>query len=558
MINVAKILDRGFFPIWACGLVPLLLPLLAVSWKRTRAFIQRNGGAFCGQLALVGGYVALIALLIPWHARLVWWDSPGIFTDIIGHSYIPKPIWPEMARYWPLGMQEWNMVRTVMDGERSLYFVRAMEFAIVCIVLFVTAKQISNKYAAIAALTIFCTDAGVTTAYGDVHFSEANTALLLAGFVWAFFKYEQTKQPIYACLAALLTHVGLYYKETNIILFGGVALVSLTINVTKIIRDEGVAHLGRVIAAENLAQALVLAVSLFYLVMLSGTMLTAISGAAPYAQRERAEQTLGECLFRHIYNFRLIFGLGVLVSFAFKRVRAWKNAGLVFSLSLGALLFTIGHGALGLVGYYLQTPVVLISAITVAWLGAGLINSKWQKYAAFVPMALVVFFEPFVAGEPKWLAKNPHDVYAETRFAWPGFATIYEHRIRMDSCWQVFEKLRDIQARDETVQVYFKPTDVTWQDPWIIGNYMFKYLGIRNIYSPYEKKYPGVSPDLAGCYFGISEPKKGQSIVWLDVSKEELAAYLKSNPEVRVTFASRPVLPLWKDKQRRSYLLVRG
>jgi len=173
--------------------------------------------------------VILLAIFLAFYIAmtLLWEDfayyDNSIFTrfTLIGRDY-PPPIWPQSGRFFPLSLQEFNLIRHFVDthtGYQLLPLAQVLIFS--CIFLLVDDQL---RLAARAGLvTLVLLTPSVWIIFNGLTFAERDVLFLLACLVLSIKRFEQTQSTAWAVVAIICAQAMLYSKETAFLLLLGFA-----------------------------------------------------------------------------------------------------------------------------------------------------------------------------------------------------------------------------------------------------------------------------------------------------------------------------------------------
>jgi hypothetical protein len=166
-------------------------------------------GAIVGLLSLfLASYIALI---------LVWEDfalsDNELFTlgTLQGHN-IPLPIWA--GRFWPLGHQEFNLIRHFTTSITGYHIFPIIEFVIFSWVILLILDDKPISFGARASLLIIVAlSPAILISFSGLVFPERNLLLFLACFVLSVKRFEVTLATTWAIAAVICAQILLYFKE---------------------------------------------------------------------------------------------------------------------------------------------------------------------------------------------------------------------------------------------------------------------------------------------------------------------------------------------------------
>jgi hypothetical protein len=183
--------------------------------------------------------VALLTLLVVGDIvlSLKWEDfaykDNSYFTlgVLRGHDATP-PIWPSDGRFFPLGHQEFNLIRHFTSTPRGYHLLPTIQLLALCSILLILDEELS--VAARAGLTaLVLVSPAILTSFGALIHPERNEVTWLACLAPSMKYFERTQARVWAVLAVVCAQFMIYYKETAFLLLLGVAVGSLVLRCKK-------------------------------------------------------------------------------------------------------------------------------------------------------------------------------------------------------------------------------------------------------------------------------------------------------------------------------------
>jgi hypothetical protein len=327
---------------------------LYLSWRLVRT--PRDVTA----LALLAVFLTFYIVMILAREEFAYYDN-SFFTLVTlkGHN-IGTPIWPEEGRFWPLGYQEFNLLRHFTDTMIGYHVLAiAQLFIFVGVLLFCDdelsmAARVSLAFVALLTPSILISFTGLI-------YPERNVLLLLACLVLSIKRFEKTQSTPWAVASAVCAQIMIYYKETAFLLLFGFAAGRL------ILRCRNGHHAtwdyhrlwdkeGRV----DMCLASLAVLFSFYYIGVMG-----IHQKFHYAGDRR--QPLGEILLAYI---RLDFLAWLLMCVALGRICLILRGRVAASplwdgLAFGGVLYVLAYYYLGIFNAWYFAPADLIAVLYV-------------------------------------------------------------------------------------------------------------------------------------------------------------------------------------------------
>lgn len=187
--------------------------------------VQRYGWSRGAVAALTLLALILVGYIV---ASLMWEDfanyDDAYFTlfTLKGQNLWP-PIWRENGRFFPLGHQEFNLIRHFTDSVAGYHALPIAQLLIVsCILLILDGELNITARAALTAFVLILP--AFVTSFTGLVFPERNVVFWLAWLLLFVKRFEQTRSTAWAVGAAVSAQIMIYYKETAFLLLLGFAV----------------------------------------------------------------------------------------------------------------------------------------------------------------------------------------------------------------------------------------------------------------------------------------------------------------------------------------------
>jgi hypothetical protein len=173
--------------------------------------------------------VTFLALFLACYVAgsLVWEDftyyDHSHFTDeTLAGRDIPLQISPAVGRFWPLGYQEYNLLRHVTHTVTGYHALRIVQLLLLCGILLFLDEELSVE-ARVALILLLLITPSILISFSGLIYAEANIIFLLVCLAWSVQRYEQTRSIAWALAAVISSQFLLYFKETLFLLLLGFA-----------------------------------------------------------------------------------------------------------------------------------------------------------------------------------------------------------------------------------------------------------------------------------------------------------------------------------------------
>ena len=398
--QIAKAVWRArvsqFWPIW---ITITVAAAICVAWvvrqaetpmvregKKTRIDHVSPRGAVAVLLVLALFLVVYIALMLTWE-DFTYYDNSWFTLDTLkGHKLFP-PIEPGSGRFFPLGHQEFNLIRHFTGTVVGYHVLPIVQLLILSFVILILDDELSITARAVLTALVLITP-GTVISFDTLIVSERNVILWLACLVLSVRHFEQTQSAAWAVAAVVCAQIMIYYKETAFLLLLGFAVGRL------ILRCRNADHAGwafnRLRDKESRLDVCLASLGVLFLLYYVAVML-------PHFHMQYAEENRippAEVFLAYIKLDLLAWLLvAVLLGRACLILRHRVVPSLLWDgLALGGVGCFTAYLCLGMVSLYYLAPVDLIAVLYIgrfAILSRGKVK-LWSKVASSILLFAVL------------------------------------------------------------------------------------------------------------------------------------------------------------------------
>ena len=169
-------------------------------------------------LIFVGIYIYLIFN----QAEFAYYDNDQFTFFSLQDRFYHMPIWPRAGRYWPLGLQEYNIISIFNKTPLAYHSFSIFQLLVTILLCLSILPQIKLSHKIIWATLILILPSFVTSFFGLIY-PERNIIFWLAILIFCLEKLERHKSLFYLCGIFIATQFLLYYKEPIFLLILGFA-----------------------------------------------------------------------------------------------------------------------------------------------------------------------------------------------------------------------------------------------------------------------------------------------------------------------------------------------
>ena len=372
--------------------------------SETNLMVWRQVGTPRGiaSLALLAVFLAsYVAITLVWE-DFAFYDY-SLFTDgtLKGENVAP-PIWREEGRFFPLGYQEFNLIRHFTDAAGGYHLLPIVQLVIFAGILLILDDEIGIA-ARVGLAVVTLLTPSILISFNALTATERNVLFFLACLLLSVKRFEQTQSTAWAVVAAVCAQIMIYYKETAFLLLLGFAVGRLILRCRNGHNERWDYH--RLWDKEGVLDLCLASLAALFLVYYLAVM--GIHGNMSYADRSR--QPLAAIAFSYLRRDLLacVFVAVVLVRIYLILRRRAAPLPLWDGLAFGGVACLVGYLYLGMFAANYPAPVDFIAVLYVgrfAFLRWKETHS-WSKVTAllltFTVLLQNIFFSTFAVFERK-------------------------------------------------------------------------------------------------------------------------------------------------------------
>jgi len=229
---------RFFWPIWLIttlgGAICVASELGLREARRGRKEIERASkltlawpqvqmpGIAAALISLAVFIAAYIAMTLAWEDFAYYDNEYFTLNTLKGHD-LGLSIFKNEGRFFPLGFQEFNLIRHFTDTVTGYHVLPTVQLLIVFYILLVLDESLSiTARATLAVLTLLTPS--VLTSFNGLIFPERNVLFFLGCLLLSVRRFELTRSIAWAVAAVVSAQIMIYYKETAFLLLLGFAI----------------------------------------------------------------------------------------------------------------------------------------------------------------------------------------------------------------------------------------------------------------------------------------------------------------------------------------------
>ena len=166
--------------------------------------------------------ICYIAITLVWEDFAYYDDSYFTLSALRGHN-IRSPIWREAGRFFPLGLQEFNVVRHFTDNIIGYHLLIILQLVIFASLLLLLDDELSISARAALVIIALLTPS-ILFSFSELWVNERCVIFFFVCIALSVKRFEETQSTFWALAAVLSAQIMIYNKETAFLLLLGFAL----------------------------------------------------------------------------------------------------------------------------------------------------------------------------------------------------------------------------------------------------------------------------------------------------------------------------------------------
>ena len=209
--------------VWVVGQAET--PIVHEPERATIVRTPRRGwsrGALAALTLLSLFLVAYIIMTLTWEDFTYSDNSMFTLQILRGHDLAP-PIWRASGRFFPLGHQEFNIVRHLATTPTGYHLPPIAQLLVLSGILLILDDEL-NITAHVSLTTLALVTPAILISFTGLIYPDRNVLFWLACFILFVKRFEQTHSTAWAVAAVVCAQIMIYYKETAFLLLLGFAM----------------------------------------------------------------------------------------------------------------------------------------------------------------------------------------------------------------------------------------------------------------------------------------------------------------------------------------------
>ena len=366
--------------------------------------------------AALAALACLYACLLFYHEDLVGLD----YAQLTAPRFVSVQLWPVNGRFFPLGLQEYNLLGFI-GTSAGVY--RAFSVVELAVVLFCVYCILSSTppWFRCAVIVVLITSASFVESFFSVVIQERDMLVLLSVWLLSYQTFSRGRSRLAFVGALIAAQFLLYEKETAFVLIGGFACMRILLGAPSMtqLRDRASR---RQFVEGNLLEIGHLALCALFLVVYA--LVVARHVTASYAQPSswRATAAAFEGYARSdLLVDALALGFAarvVLLALGKRRPDAFWD-----SLAAAGLAVAAAYVKLGMFRSYYLAPADCVAVLYLAWLGHAALRDKGWPAISGVAFAVALLVQANLRDDASAILDRKQYVDANVHLA--SFLTAY-------------------------------------------------------------------------------------------------------------------------------------
>ena len=192
------------------------IDLILFEWRLTGA-----PGALASLTLLAAFLASYVVMILVWE-DFTYYDNSQLTLLTLKHHNFPPQMDPGTGRFWPLGLQEFSLIRLFTNtiiGYHVLPIVQLLIFS--CILVILDHELNITARAALVVFTLLTPS--ILFSFNSLVFVERDVLFFFACLVLSVKRFEETASIAYAIAAIICAQIMIYSKETAFLLLLGFA-----------------------------------------------------------------------------------------------------------------------------------------------------------------------------------------------------------------------------------------------------------------------------------------------------------------------------------------------
>jgi hypothetical protein len=300
-------------------------------------------------------FLAGFVLILMWGEDFAYWDDEMFTRFAIRGINFGPPIYPDVGRFWPLGMQEFNVLKYISPSHFAFRASAMAELIAWACVTAAALREFSLSFRILTLLAIMLTPSFVNS-FSALVGPERNILFFLSCYLLCRRLFSSTGSVVWLMGSLVSVQFALYYKEPVWLIFAGQSFTSLLLGWKSQVGSAPIrAFIGKNVA-DVMTAVLACAFPLFFFVVMFGH---------PLGYVDAHKIDLGTTVMSYLQLDPLVFiFLAVVAVRMANGFRCVPEIGLFWhSLAVGGSLYALAYMGLRLFSVYYMAPVDAIAVI---------------------------------------------------------------------------------------------------------------------------------------------------------------------------------------------------
>ena len=301
-----------------------------------------------------------VLLTLTWEDFAYLDNSMFTLFALKGH-HIAAPVWRQSGRFFPLGHQEFNLIRHLTSTVTGYQTLPIIQLLALCGILLVLDEELSIP-ARVGLAVLALVSPAIVSSFGGLIYTERNVVVWLACLALSLKRFEWTQTTGWAAFAIICGQFMIYYKETAFLLLLGLAAGRLALR-CKSKAPVGWWNYERFWDKESRLDLYLASLGIVFVLAYLGAMLPRMH--MQYARDYSLPLADVVIAYIKVDLLAWLFVVFVLVR-VYLMMRGTLTPSLLWDgLALGGIAYFIGYLCLGMFSAYYLAPIDLIAVLYV-------------------------------------------------------------------------------------------------------------------------------------------------------------------------------------------------
>ncbi|NEP19651.1 MAG: hypothetical protein F6J97_22635 [Leptolyngbya sp. SIO4C1] len=294
-------------------------------------------------------------------------NSQLTFYSLSGRSF-GMPIWKESGRFFPLGLQEYNLIGLFSKSVFAYHSLSLLQLAVIGVCVFLLLD--TGVPIKITTLSLALLSPSFIISFSGLIYPERNIIFWVSLLLIAIKRFSQNQRFVWFVIAVISAQSCLYYKETMFLLVGGIAAARILISIIKpSAQPDRPETDGRNILQRYPIEVAMLLLSAVFLLLYTVEILPNVDPSAIARGDKRVSFLQAASAYAATHYLLDAFVVVFLARLGYAAVRNRQHLNLFWdSAATGTFLYAMSYLKLGMVSAYYMAPANFLACLYLGYL----------------------------------------------------------------------------------------------------------------------------------------------------------------------------------------------